>query len=207
MKEHWNRRFKSAEYLYGKEANQFIRDIWPQLAISGEVLAIAEGEGRNALYIAEHAQSESTSLHIDLWDYSDVALEKVRQKKGTLPITPREVDLTDAMNTPWVTDYYDAAICVFGHFAKVEQAQIFTNIRHTLKNGGWFVGEVYSEAQIPYGTGGPRDPELLYDPALFLDIFKNDFFKHFFMGEVMRSEGELHQGLSHVIQFAIQIQK
>lgn len=43
---------------------------------------------------------------------------------------------------------------------------------------------------------------MLYEPEDFLRSFADWRIIHFFMGEVHRSEGALHQGLSHVIQFA-----
>ena len=74
-------------------------------------------------------------------------------------------------------------------------------VKHAVKPGGYYVTEVYSYEQIPYKSGGPRQPELLYRPEEFLDTFTDWRIVHFFMGEVTRHEGELHNGLSHVIQF------
>ena len=204
MKSHWNKRFSEEKFLYGEVANQFIQDIEPILNIEGKLLAIAEGEGRNAFHLAKSAQKARRDLVVDVWDYSDVALEKVNARKGNLLIETKEVDLTQV---EWDEDHYNAACCVYGHFDQMMQRSIFQGLRKTVKNDGWIFGEVYSQAQIPYASGGPRDKEYLYSPALFLEIFANDFLKHFYVGEVMRSEGSLHQGLCHVIQFAIQIKK
>lgn len=204
MKSDWNARFARAEYLYGKEANTFVKEIVPVIKPEGRLLAIAEGEGRNALFVAEDALQAGRKIEIDLWDYSDVALQKVNARKGLLPIYTKEVDLT---NISWPTDLYDYAMCVYGHFSKEMQLQVFQGIRQALKPGGYFFGEVYSEAQLPYRSGGPRNIDYLYDPALFLEVFKADHFQHLFMGEVERTEGDLHQGRCHVIQFAIQIVK
>ena len=204
MKSHWNERFAREAYLYGKDPNQFIKGIEAVLLPKGRLLAIAEGEGRNAFYIAESAKNAGRDLTIDLWDYSDVELRKVNERKGNLAITTKEVDLTETM---WEESQYDAAFCVYGHFSKALQAHVFQGLRKTLKPGGWLFGEVYSDEQIPYGSGGPRNVDYLYSPAHFLEVFAGDFFKHFYVGEVMREEGDLHKGLCHVIQFAIQIRK
>ncbi|UNM97187.1 class I SAM-dependent methyltransferase [Ignatzschineria rhizosphaerae] len=204
MKSHWNERFLRKEYLYGEAANQFIQELEPVLQPEGSLLAIAEGEGRNALFLAKKAKEANRVLSIDLWDYSDVALQKVNARKGDLTIKTREVDLT---TVTWGEDQYDYACCVYGHFDQVMQREVFQGLRQAVKNGGWIFGEVYSKEQVTYGTGGPRDIEYLYSPSMFLDIFATDFFKHLYVGEVTRSEGELHQGLCHVIQFAIEVRK
>lgn len=204
MKSHWDQRFSESDFLYGEAANQFIQQIVPQIMPQGEVLAIAEGEGRNALFIAEEAIRNHRAIKIDILDYSVVALEKVNERKGNLPIKTYAVDLTE---TNWRDDRYDAAFCVYGHFDQSTQRSVWEGLRKTVKPGGWIFGEVYSTEQIPYASGGPRNLDYLYTPSLFVDIFKGDFFKHFFVGEVMREEGALHRGICHVIQFAIQIRK
>ncbi|MBN6188838.1 hypothetical protein JQN58_18465 [Aneurinibacillus sp. BA2021] len=58
--------------------------------------------------------------------------------------------------------------------------------------------------QLPYNSGGPKEKDLLYRAEEFLDVFSGWRFLHFFMGEVERQEGKLHNGLSHVIQVMVQ---
>lgn len=204
MKQHWDERFLREAYVYGKDANQFIQEITPKILSEGQLLAIAEGEGRNAFYLTKEAQENSRELKIDLWDFSEVAIEKVEARKGLLPIETFEVDLT---KVDWKENQYDAAICVYGHFDQAMQKQIFKGLRKTVKDGGWIFGEVYSMEQLPYESGGPRNLDYLYSPQLFLEVFADDFMKHFYLGEVYREEGLLHKGVCHVIQYAIQIRK
>lgn len=64
--------------------------------------------------------------------------------------------------------------------------------------------EVYSVDQLQYGTGGPKTEQLLYRPEEVLSAFNDYRIVHFFTGEVVRNEGILHNGLSHVIQLAVQ---
>ncbi|WP_250852432.1 hypothetical protein [Acinetobacter sp. ANC 5414] len=42
--------------LYGTAANLFIQEIADKIQIEGKTLVIAEGEGRNILYLAELAR-------------------------------------------------------------------------------------------------------------------------------------------------------
>lgn len=133
-----------------------------------------------------------------------MALEKTNQRKEDLPIETREIDLTEVI---WPENRYDAAICVYGHFSKEMQEKVFQGLRQSVKSGGRIVGEVYSEEQIPYQSGGPRNQDYLYSPSLFTKLFAEDFIRHLYVGEVMHEEGALHRGICHVIQFAIQLRK
>ena len=66
----WHERFQAKEYIYGTAPNEFIKTIHPQLKLSGQALAIAEGEGRNAVYLAEQGMTVTT------WDFAQSGFEK-----------------------------------------------------------------------------------------------------------------------------------
>ncbi|MEN3987810.1 class I SAM-dependent methyltransferase, partial [Acinetobacter baumannii] len=167
---------------------------------------IAEGEGRNILYLAEQARQHNYSFSAEVWDYSDVALKHLSSKAEAtgIKLELKNVDLTAAK---WPSERYQNVICVFGHFDTQTQKQILAGIRESLLNGGWFIGELYSKEQINYQTGGPKNIEYLYDPRSILDVFGQDHLHHFYVGEQERHEGKLHCGKCHVIQFAIQVRK
>lgn len=78
---------------------------------------------------------------------------------------------------------------------------VVQGVKKAVKPGGYFLTEVFSIHQLPYKSGGPKDINLLYSPEDFLETFKDWRIVHFFMGEAVRHEGELHNGLVHVIQF------
>lgn len=192
-KEHWNQRFDEEEFVYGKEPNHFIQEIAPQLQ-AGKVLAIAEGEGRNAVYLA------TLGHEVTMWDYSEEGLKKAERlavEKG-VHVSTSCVDLAHA---PWEEKSYDHVVCVFGHFEPALRLKTLLSIEQAVKPGGSFLCEVYSVDQLKYKTGGPPDEQMLYRPEDFISVFRTWNIKHFFMGEVERAEGKLHQGTSHVIQF------
>lgn len=190
----WNERFKAENYVYGTEPNEFLASMQKKLRLNGEALAIAEGEGRNAVFLAEQG------MNVTAWDYAESGLEKTKklaESKG-VSVETRLVDLNEAK---WDKDKWDEIVCVFGHFPTGLRAKTLEGVNEAVKQGGYFVTEVYSVYQIPYGSGGPKDVDFLYKPEEFLTAFTGWRIIHFFMGEVMRKEGELHNGLSHVIQF------
>lgn len=197
MVNHWHKRFQTENYVYGKEPNAFLAAMQKQLDISGDALAIAEGEGRNAVYLAEQG------MKVTAWDFAPSGLEKTKRladEKG-VEVSTGLVDLNEA---DWSGRSWDEIVCIFGHFPPNLRQQTLEGVKEAVKPGGYFITEVYSPYQIPYNSGGPKDIDFLYRPEEFWENFSDWRIIHFFMGEVNRIEGDLHTGLAHVIQFAAQ---
>ncbi|WP_040229083.1 class I SAM-dependent methyltransferase [Bhargavaea cecembensis] len=193
---HWDERFSEEEYVYGTEPNEFIRTMSRLIPPHSKVAALAEGEGRNAVYLAEAGHS------VTAFDQSTVGLQKavgLAEKRG-VQIETKEADL---IKDRIPADSFDAAILVFGHVPKESQESFFFNLIGSVKNGGIILFEVYSEEQLRYGTGGPGNLESLYDPADILRWIRPHDVVHFYYGEADRSEGSRHTGTGHVIQGAI----
>lgn len=188
----WNERFKEEKYVYGTEPNVFLKDM--HSVLSGEVLTIAEGEGRNAVFLARQG------LHVTAWDYAESGLEKVSKlaEKQSVCVNTELVDLAEA---EWQQSRWDGIVNVFGHFPGEVRQKTLSGVKEAVRPGGYFIAEVYSHNQIPYQSGGPKELDFLYRPEEFLREFSDWRIVHFFLGEVIRNEGELHNGLSHVIQF------
>lgn len=190
----WNERYEDEKYVYGTAPNVFLREIQPSLPVSGEVLTIAEGEGRNAVFLAEQG------LDVTAWDLAESGLEKVNKlaKKQGVRVKTELVDLAEVT---WQQKQWDEIVCIFGHFPGDTRMKTLKGVKEAVKPGGYFVAEVYSTHQLPYQSGGPKDLDFLYQPEEFLREFSDWRIIHFFLGEVTRQEGDLHNGLSHVIQF------
>ena len=48
----WHERFQAEEYMYGEQPNTFIKNFAQHLQDCPTVAAYAEGEGRNAVFLA-----------------------------------------------------------------------------------------------------------------------------------------------------------
>ncbi|MGG3798735.1 class I SAM-dependent methyltransferase [Metabacillus fastidiosus] len=190
----WDTRFQNETFVYGTEPNIFLAEMQKKLQLSGEALAIAEGEGRNAVFLAEQG------MNVTAWDYAKSGLNKTEKLAKQRGVTVR-TELVDLNEAKWEKERWDQIVCVFGHFSKNLRTKTLQGVKEAVKQGGYFITEVYSTYQIPYKSGGPQDVELLYSPEEFLQTFSDWRIVHFFIGEVTRHEGELHNGLSHVIQF------
>lgn len=190
----WHIRYQDSDYVYGTEPNVFLKDIYQKLKLKGNVLAIAEGEGRNAVYLAQNG------LNVTAWDYAASGLAKT-SKLAELKGVSVKTELVDLNDATWKNNEWDQLVCIFGHFPTDLRKKTLTSAKESIKPGGYFITEVYSVHQLSYQTGGPKDVGLLYTPDEFLQIFSDWRIVHFFVGEVKRNEGKLHNGLSHVIQF------
>ena len=195
----WHERFSTEEYIYGKEPNQFVVEAAQHLP-KGKVLCIAEGEGRNSVYLA------SVGNEVTAWDFAPAGLEKTKRladEKG-VSVTTELHNLADVL---WEDEQWDAIVHIFGHFPEDVMNRTLSGIKKALKPGGYYVSELYSKEQLKYGTGGPRDEAMLVDPKEMLRQFDDYFVKHFQIGEVTRVEGQLHTGTAHVVQSIFQKRK
>ncbi|KIL43620.1 tellurite resistance methyltransferase [Jeotgalibacillus alimentarius] len=194
----WDRRFQNETYIYGKAPNEFIVSAQKKLNLTkGKLLAVAEGEGRNAVYFAEKGMS------VTAWDYAEEGLKKTRKLAEERHVQV-ETALADLTNATWTPETFDAVINVFGHIDPAGREHMLSGIKNTIKPGGYYISEVYSKHQLPYKSGGPPKEEFLYDAKEMLEAFENWKIIHFYTGEVIRQEGKLHNGLSHIIQIIAQ---
>ncbi|WP_289355507.1 class I SAM-dependent methyltransferase [Paenibacillus sp. S-12] len=194
----WNERYDSTEYYYGEEPNAFIREQAYRLDSHKRIIAFAEGEGRNAVYLAR-AGHEVTAV-----DYSEKGLAKTQKLalKHNVHVHTKQMNL---LTEDVPQKEYDAAIMVFGHFHHSDQLVVLNKLKQVVKPGGMIMIEVYSKEQIHYRTGGPSDIDMLYEPTDILAWSRGLKVLHFFYGEQERIEGKGHTGLAHVIQFVLRL--
>ncbi|GGF18561.1 methyltransferase [Halobacillus andaensis] len=196
-KNQWDERFAEEGFVYGTKVNEFIRQHAGILPANAKVTCFAEGEGRNAVYLAGQGHK------VTAYDQSQIGLDKMSElaREQGVEVTPVQADLTkDEVGTL----SSDAAVMVFGHVPKSGQPFLMKSIFTSVKPGGYILFEVYSEEQLEYGTGGPPSKDLLYDPADVLHWIEGCKVLHFYYGEAVRHEGDRHTGLGHVIQVVAQ---
>ncbi|MFC7321495.1 class I SAM-dependent methyltransferase [Halobacillus campisalis] len=196
-KEQWDERFSDENFVYGTEVNDFILEQAGRLPAKCKIGCFAEGEGRNAVYLA------SQGHEVEAYDQSSTGLEKMYKLAQQHRVEVKGIQ-KDLINEKVESERYDAAVMVFGHVPKSGQPFLIENILQSVKTGGIVMFEVYSEKQLEYGTGGPPSQQLLYTPSDVLSWIEHQNVLHFYYGEAVRNEGERHNGLGHVIQVVLQ---
>ena len=190
MKEMWDERFSSPEYIYGERPNEFFRSQLLKIQ-PGELLLPAEGEGRNAVFAA------SNGWKVTAVDYSREGMNKALQlaEKRGVKIDYVISDLLEYSNDG---KQFDAIGLVFAHFPSAIRRSLHRRLAASLRTGGIVILEAFSKEQINNDTGGPRSADLLYS----LDKIKEDFndFRFLLAEEVTErlEEGAFHDGLAHL---------
>jgi SAM-dependent methyltransferase len=163
----WNERFASTDdYLFGKDPNAFlVKHATPLIKPSMTVLAIADGEGRNGVWLAEQG--------CKVWsiDSAPAASAKARLLANERGVN-LQIETADISQWPWHAQQFDMVVGIFFQFANPElRADIFKGMTAAVKPGGHLLIEGYGLKQLEYKTGGPDIPEHLYT----LDLMRNSF--------------------------------
>jgi cyclopropane fatty-acyl-phospholipid synthase-like methyltransferase len=188
----WDQRYSTSEYVYGTEPNEFLKQNSHYL--SGPVLSIAEGEGRNAVFLAS---LELETLGVDSSEVGLIKAQKLAKRKG-VSIQTETVDLADY--SP-VESSFGSVISIFAHLPVSIQKRLYPLIERSLKPGGIILIEAYSKKQITRNTGGPKEIDLLLSQDDLEQAFPNctPILSH----EIERivTEGKFHNGIASVVQF------
>lgn len=196
-KQFWDDSFSGTEFAYGHMENEFINEKSDLISARSKVACFAEGEGRNAVYLAKEGHD------VSVYDQSAVGLEKAKKlaEQNNVFVNTFEIDLT---KEKIAEEDYDAAIMVYGHVPRKDQLFLLNNIIDSVKEDGIILIEGYSTEQLKYKTGGPGSVDMLYDPNDILNWIKDYKCLHFYYGEAVRHEGKRHHGLGHIVQIVIQ---
>jgi SAM-dependent methyltransferase len=191
--ERWQQRYAAPGYLFGTEPNAFLKSQAHLLPKRGSALAIADGEGRNGVFLAEQG------LDVLSVDFSPAGQEKARALAKARGVTLRVVQ-ADMTEWDWQPDAYDVIAGIFIQFAKPsERAKIFAGIASSLKPGGLLLLEGYGLKQLQYKTGGPSEPERLYTPEMLEESFGGFASAEIREYDAMLKEGEHHVGMSALV--------
>ena len=189
----WQGRYSIPEYLFGKEPNYFLASCKPLLPRSGKALAVADGEARNGVWLAEQG------LDVLSLDFSEAAQAKaaVLAKERGVQIKLVHADV-HAWNYP--ADAFDVVVGIFTQFsAPPDRAKKWAGMRKALKSGGLLILQGYTPKQLEYGTGGPKELENLYTRDLLEKAFGDFHNVKFVEEELEMHEGAAHGGMSAVI--------
>ncbi|MDO6834899.1 class I SAM-dependent methyltransferase [Pseudoalteromonas carrageenovora] len=188
----WDERYDSEQYAYGKEPNDFLAQQYQQLP-KGNVISLAEGEGRNAVFLAKMGYS------VTAVDGSKVGLEKAAKLaiEHNVNIVLIHADLAefDFGEAKW-----DAVVSIYCPLPSAVRSAVYKRAVKGLKPGGVFLLEAYTPEQINYNTGGGPSADTKTSKNDLEDDLTGLSFVH--LEELKREvfEGSYHTGLASVLQ-------
>jgi len=190
----WDARYAAEDYLFGTRPNDYLRSQAPRLAPGQRALAVGDGEGRNAVWLARQG------LDVTLVDISPVGLEKARRlaREHGCRIETIAADLTQ---WDWPVDQFDLAVEIFVHVPVAERQAIHRAMAASLKPGGLALVEAFQKGQTARSSGGPRTAPLLYDAGALAEDFAGLSTLELLEGTVRLAEGSKHRGLAQVVRY------
>lgn len=189
----WNERYSREDFLFGEAPNAFLAANTAWLAPGQRALSIADGEGRNSVWLARQG------LDVDAFDISTVAVDKARRFAARHGVPVRHA-VADIVQFEWPTACYDLIAAIFIQFAAPdERACIFRGIVRALRPGGVLLLQGYRPEQLAYRTGGPPLAENLYSEPLLREVFAELDIRHLASHDDVVREGAGHNGMSALI--------
>ena len=191
----WNERFSSEDYLFGTDPNSFLAAQKHLLKPGKQALAIADGEGRNGVWMAEQG------LEVLSVDFSPVGQNKARQLACARGVMLKTI-LADIETWEWEPRRFDVVAAIFIQFANSELREtIFRGICWTLVPGGLLLLQGYRPEQLKYKTGGPSCAENMYTAHLLRNAFATFEILNLEVHDSLMVEGNGHGGMSALIDF------
>ncbi|MDO6521033.1 class I SAM-dependent methyltransferase [Shimia thalassica] len=190
----WEERFAASDdYVFGTAPAQFLIDHQSYLTSGESALSVADGEGRNSVFMAEQGM-EVTAL-----EFAPSAIVRARDlaKARNVNVTFLEADI---LKDSWPARDYDVVAGVFIQFVGPEaRALQFQKMKQATTPGGLVMLHGYTPKQLEFGTGGPSAVENLYTENMLQDAFTGWDILECRAYERTLDEGKGHSGKSALI--------
>ena len=188
----WNERFSGEDYVFGREPNEYLRAQAELFAPGSRVLCVADGEGRNSVWLARQG------LQVEAFDVAQAGVAKARRLADEAEVSVA-YHVAGCDEWAWAVDAYNIVVAVFVQFADPEMRErLFANIVRALKPGGLLVLQGYTPKQLEYKAGGPGALSHLYTADLLRRAFAS-----LQIVELVEYEAELREGARHAGRSAL----
>jgi SAM-dependent methyltransferase len=189
----WDQRYSEEEFAFGDAPNDFLAENWRSIP-QGSVLCVAEGEGRNGVFLAQQG------YRVTGVDGSEAGLKKAQRLAESRGVSIHTIT-ADLETFEILPETFEGVVSIFAHLPRAVRQKLHRSIVAGLKPGGVFLLEAYTPEQADKGTGGPSRPELLME----LDTLREELegLEVVIGRELVREvvEGRYHTGSAHVVQF------
>ena len=195
MQDFWNNKYKTNDYYFGREPNEFFRTFIDSFS-PGKILLPGAGEGRNAVYAAE------AGWEVDAFDASPDAREKALRFASDKGVDI-QYSLQDARDFKARKDYYDVIAVIFLQLPPEERRKFHQELVKSLSpNGGNLYLLAFTKDPLNQQNGVTSDASLLYSPNELLNDLKELQIDMLQKEEVELHEGQGHHGTYRVIKLA-----
>lgn len=199
VKAHWNRVYSEKLYEYGEAPNAYLASFAPRFAEQGRAVALADGYGRNGVFLAEQGLA---TLSLDISPVGVETTQKLAQKRG-VTIDAQVMDVSK-----WQPEgpVFDVVALIYAHFSSTPERdyclrrQIHQTAARALKPDGLLILEAFRPDQLGKTSGGPKSPHYLYSFEELKEDFKDLEILEGGEFDIELEEGERHRGLASVVR-------
>ena len=189
----WDERYAGEAYIFGTAPNVFLESQVARLQSGQSALAVADGEGRNGVWLAQQGLQV---LSVDSSSVAQVKAKKLATERGVT----LQFEIADLLAWDWGDARFDIIAAIFIQFADpAGRALQFEGIRRALKPGGMLLLQGYTPRQLEYKTGGPPSVENLYTESMLREWFGDWDIQHLREHDDVINEGSHHAGMSALI--------
>ncbi len=191
MKEMWNERFGSAEYVYGTEPNKEFKACIAALQ-PGKLLLLGEGEGRNAVHAAKQG-----------WEVTAVDFSIEAQSKAYRLAEKEGVEInyivSDVMVYTPLPEEFDMVALIYLHMPSEDFYQLVKRLKNALNPVGRLFITGFHKSQMQYSSGGPKNEDWLLCNEEFEEHLSEYNIVYNINMEQMMDQGLGHQGLGSIV--------
>jgi len=188
----WSARYRDAgdDYLFGVEPNRFLARRAQLLAQGHTALSVADGEGRNSVWLAEQG------LEVTAVEISAVAVAKAHKLSAARRVAV-QFEIADVLAPNWppaaMRNHFDWVVGISIQFAgPLERPRQFAAMKDATRPGGRILLLGYTPKQLEYRTGGPSEVGNLYTPEILRAEFSD-----WAIEELVEYEDDIAEGLGH----------
>jgi len=150
----WDERYASTELVWSAEANRFVVEELAGLP-PGRALDLGAGEGRNAIWLAEHG------WQVTAVDFSTVGLDKGAKLAESRGVSVDWVE-ADLLAYRPAAEAYDLVLLAYVHLLPDDFEALLSQAAAALAHGGTLLVVGHDVDNIARGYGGPQVPEILH---------------------------------------------
>jgi SAM-dependent methyltransferase len=189
----WDERYSEKGYAYGTEPNDFVRDHVAAIPHGGRVLCLAEGQGRNAVFLAQRG------FVVTAMDQSAIGLngaKSLSREKGVhIDTVAADLEVYDIEPGAW-----QGIVSVFAHLPPALRRAVHGKVVAGLAPGGALLLEAYAPRQLELKTGGPEDAEQMPGVETLKEELAGLEFEVAREVERVVQEGRYHTGRAATVQ-------